>query len=211
MLKIRLLALLVAAALIVGVRSVSASPSLISTGAPAPDSQPSPTATSSAWNIAGTIQQMNGEFWTLQGFVFRVTAATRIDGDVPSIGTFAAAQGTVGADGTWLATVIKVGSAATPTTTPPPTATALPTATPPPSPLPSPSPTSTATAVPRPPAVVIAPVSTSANQESSENDDRNGENGDQGPSHPPKPAHPANAGKKASHGHGNGNGHGHDD
>ena len=69
-------------------------------------------AAASDWNISGQIQQMNGQFWMIQGFSVRVTDATRVTGALPTVGTFARAQGTVGSDGTWQATSIQVGDAA---------------------------------------------------------------------------------------------------
>lgn len=130
----------------------------------------SPTAESSAaraipyvtttdrepWEIVGSIQQMNGEFWTVEGFVFRVTSATRAEGEVPSIGTIVRAKGIVQPDGTWLATEILIGNAATtpdapmPTPTQPPTATAEPTSTATPNPTDTPIPLPTRTATPKP-------------------------------------------------------------
>ncbi len=69
-------------------------------------------AAASDWNISGQIQQMNGQFWLIQGFSVRVTDATSVTGALPTVGTFARAQGTVGSDGTWQATSIQVGDAA---------------------------------------------------------------------------------------------------
>jgi hypothetical protein len=105
-------------------------------------------ASTSDWSIGGTLQQINGEFWTVQGFVFRVTSSTQIDGDLPSIGTDVQAEGTVEADGTWLATHIQIQPATTATPVPTDTATPTPltTATSPPTVPPSPVPTQ-----PRPP------------------------------------------------------------
>jgi len=81
-----------------------------------------PTASPAPWNIAGTIQQMNGQFWEIQGFAVRVTPSTRVTGDVPSVGVYARAVGTVDSAGTWTATQVWVGQAATePTSTPVPT------------------------------------------------------------------------------------------
>src|SRR5258708_13947847 len=74
-------------------------------GAPA-HAQPSlalPSAeqsTSSDWNISGDIQQMNGQFWMVQGFLVKVTDATHASGDVPSIGVSASATGIVLGAGT---------------------------------------------------------------------------------------------------------------
>lgn len=84
-----------------------------------------------SWNIAGTIQAMNGEFWNVQGFAIRVTADTRITGDLPTIGSYVRAAGVVQADGTWLTTDLQVGrdsATATPTSAPTDTSTATPTA-----------------------------------------------------------------------------------
>ena len=82
------------------------------------------------WNIAGTIQAMNGEFWNVQGFAIRVTSDTRIIGDLPTIGEYVQASGVVQSDGTWLATDLHIGHdspTATPTSQPSNTSTATPT------------------------------------------------------------------------------------
>lgn len=108
-----------------------------------------PTSTpdsTSPWDISGTIQQMNGEFWEIQGFAIRVSNATEVTGDVPSNGVFVRAQGTVDSDGIWQAGRIWVGSATTPVATNP-TDTTLPT-TPTASATATPSPTATATPKP---------------------------------------------------------------
>ena len=105
----------------------------------------------SPWDISGTIQQMNGEFWEIQGFAIRVTSTTEVTGDVPSNGVFVRAQGTVDSDGIWQAGRVWVGSATTPVATNP-TDTTLPaaamasaTATPTPSASATVSPTASAT------------------------------------------------------------------
>ena len=108
-----------------------------------------PTSTpdsTSPWDISGTIQQMNGEFWEIQGFAIRVTSSTEVTGDVPSNGVFVRAQGTVDSDGIWQAGRVWVGSATTPVATSP-TDTTLP-ATPTASATATPSPTATATPKP---------------------------------------------------------------
>ncbi len=121
--------------LIVGSQAVFASSSnaSLATTAAAPTTSPDRN-----WSISGTIQAMNGEFWNIQGFAIRVTSVTHISGDLPTIGSFVRAQGTVQPDGTWLATDVHIGSdslSATPTSvptstsTPTPTPTAQPTAT----------------------------------------------------------------------------------
>jgi hypothetical protein len=115
------------------------------------------------WNVAGTIEQMNGEFWNVQGFVFRVTAATKVRGDVPSVGTYASATGIVLPDGSWQATAVTVGQApatpagsATPSVTDTPIA-PTPTSTPVPTTLPPASPTVTVPSSPPTPAPVARP------------------------------------------------------
>ncbi|MGH2460188.1 MAG: DUF5666 domain-containing protein [Chloroflexota bacterium] len=85
-----------------------------------------------SWNIAGTIQAMNGEFWNVQGFAILVTDDTQITGDLPTVGSYVRAGGVVQSDGTWLTTNLHVGQAsgtATPTAAPTDTSTPLPTAT----------------------------------------------------------------------------------
>lgn len=118
--------------------------------APETTSASTPAATPGDWSIAGTIEQMNGEFWDVQGFVFRVTDATGVTGDVPAVGGDASATGTVLPDGTWQATAITVGQSAssspTPTASPTDTATSIPTAVP--------TDVSTATAVPPTPSAL---------------------------------------------------------
>jgi len=137
--------LLVAAGLIVvGIHRVSASP------APTPTVPMTMTPVvqiddaAKTWHVAGTIQMMNGQFWDVQGFVIQVTDTTKIDGDLPSIGTNVDAKGVVESDGTWLATSIVVGQTvpATPSTTPSTTATPQNTSTP----FPTATATATATA-----------------------------------------------------------------
>lgn len=127
------------------------------------------TATSTPvgqWNVAGQIEQMNGEYWNVQGFVFRVTASTSVQGDVPSVGVYASATGTVLPDGSWLATAVVVGHGAPSTTTPTETPTSTPTVSPTPTVAPShtplPMPTATATTTP-----VLAAATPSSDDESS--------------------------------------------
>ncbi len=99
-----------------------------------------PTATGRAdapWSLDGAIQAMNGQFWTVQGFVIRVTVDTRIDSATPlAIGDQIHASGIVQSDGTWLATHIWTGRVeqpssptSSPTATPTPLGTSTPTAT----------------------------------------------------------------------------------
>jgi hypothetical protein len=104
---------------------------------------------SNAWDISGTIQQMTGQSWAVQGFIFEVTPATKVSGDVPSIGTFVHALGTAGPDGTWVATDVSVGSAAvsSPMTQPAATSTPFP-ASPPVATTAPPTPTAQLTATP---------------------------------------------------------------
>lgn len=116
-----------------------------------------PTSTpdsASPWDISGRIQQMNGEFWEIQGFAIRVSNATEVTGDVPSNGVFVRAQGTVDSEGIWQAGRVWVGSATTPVATNPtettvPTGpTAAATLTPTPSPTVSATPEPLATSTP---------------------------------------------------------------
>ncbi|HLZ07664.1 MAG TPA: DUF5666 domain-containing protein, partial [Chloroflexota bacterium] len=99
------------------------------------------SATSNDWSISGRIQEMNGNFWLVQGFSIRVNDNTQISGVIPTVGTFAMAEGIVQPDSTWLATQIQVtdheeltptptatGAVAAPNT-PTPTSTATATAT----------------------------------------------------------------------------------
>jgi hypothetical protein len=138
--KIHLITLIATLSVIVGLRSVlAASPHAAST---------------SDWSIGGTLQQINGEFWTVQGFVFRVTSSTQIDGDLPSIGTEVQAEGTVEADGTWLATHIQIQPLTT--STPAPTEAAAPTPLATATPLPTAPPTPVLTQ-PRPPVPPVQP------------------------------------------------------
>jgi len=192
MFKTRILLVLAALGLIVGVRAELGARSGVPAHAQPALALASPRPTgSSDWDIAGEIQEVNGEFWTLQGFVIKLTDATRVDGDVPSIGTVAQARGIVLEDGTWLATEIHVGSATTPTpvllataTAVPPTATDSPV---PPTVIP-PSPTPTAAQVP------TAPVSVSDSDDGeNQNVTADASDGQEGspraqPS-PPKPGH----------------------
>ncbi len=187
--KRRLLTVLAIVVLIGGARLANVGPaaardpaSLSSVVDPAPD-----------WDIAGTIQQINGEFWTIEGFVVRVTVETQVVGDVPTIGTFARAQGIVVADGTWLATSIQVGSATTPTPGPVPTAT----------PIPGPhaeTPTATPSPAPTPPTATPIPVTMRAADDGDRDDDRDaGEKGGKANRGPKAPKdHPA----PGRHGHG---------
>lgn len=120
--------------LLVGVSTAMASPGSSVRESPA-GATATPTATArpaSDWHIDGAIQAMNGEFWTVQGFVFRVTNSTRIDSSTPLvIGAQIHASGVVQSDGTWLATHVwtdRSGQSATPTATVPATSTATATA-----------------------------------------------------------------------------------
>jgi hypothetical protein len=128
------------------VLAVTATPRLSATGTPGGD-----------WDVAGMIEQMNGEFWDVQGFVFRVTAATKVQGDVPSVGTYATASGVVLADGTWQATVVTVGRGqVAPISSAGPSATDAPTLTNTPTPPPTNTPIPTRRSV-VPPSVVVTP------------------------------------------------------
>jgi hypothetical protein len=107
------------------------------------------------WNISGTLQALNGQFWDVQGFTFRVNANTKVSGDTPSIGDFVSAEGVVLPDGSWLATAVRLRRANTPTatstSTPVSSTTNTPTQTPTNSPTnqtPTNTPTNTPTATP---------------------------------------------------------------
>lgn len=112
--RARLLAAAAIIALAIGINAIEAMlepPSATKTSAALAASDEA-IDTDAPWEILGQIQQMNGQFWTVEGFVFRVTSATKAEGDVPSIGTKVRATGIVQPDGTWLATEIRIGSAA---------------------------------------------------------------------------------------------------
>src|SRR5579859_6241700 len=104
--RAHLLAILLVGGLVVGATVARAAPVIDRASAGSASAEPAAT-TSSNLTISVTLQQLSGDFWTVQGFVFRVTSATTINGDVPTIGTFVSAQGTVQSDGTWLATSIQ--------------------------------------------------------------------------------------------------------
>ncbi|HVC32254.1 MAG TPA: DUF5666 domain-containing protein [Chloroflexota bacterium] len=119
--------ILAVALLVVGAQAVFAS----ADSAPTRALAITPTAATQGqdWNIDGTIQAMNGEFWNIQGFAVRVDSTTPISGDLPAIGSYVQASGTVQADGTWLVKDLRVGhGSAAPTSTA--TSTAMPTDTP---------------------------------------------------------------------------------
>lgn len=122
-------AILVAAAVMVGGQAVLASSDAIETPLPTPARS---VPAQNDWHVSGTIQAMNGEFWTIDGQVIRVTSSTRVSGDVPVVGSYANATGTVLSDGTWQASELRIGRStagaesgpagpAVPTPIPPPT------------------------------------------------------------------------------------------
>lgn len=124
--RLTVYAVLAAALLVVGAHTVTAA-----ADPPMARATPLPTPTDREWSLSGPIQSMNGEFWSVQGFVIRVTGSTQIIGDLPSIGSVVSARGTVLADGTWLATELRIGQATpTPSPTPFPTVIPSPTASP---------------------------------------------------------------------------------
>jgi hypothetical protein len=134
---IAVLGVVAGAALVIGAATAAASPDRVPTPtAAAPTS--TPTALSdSQWHIGGVIQAINGQFWTVAGFVVRVNSQTRIESSEPlSTGVAIQVWGIVEPDGTWQATLIRLDSPDTPT----PTSTPTPSATP--------TPTNTATATP---------------------------------------------------------------
>jgi hypothetical protein len=206
-------------ALLVGVRLATHSSALAQVTAVAA----TPATPTSDWDITGQIQEMNGQFWDIQGFVVKVTASTSVVGVVPSVGEYASATGTVAPDGTWLASAIQVGDtlASIPTATTTPTNTAVPTATPTatststaqPTATPSavpPTPTSTArdsdadddaTATPRPPARVEADPKPKVGP-----DDQDDHKDKAPPPTPPRPKHPGKNDKPSDDGK-----RGHDD
>ena len=145
---------LLAIALLVGVTTAMASPGPALFTESEPTSTSAPTTTpvpNEPWQLDGTIQAMNGQFWTVQGFVIRVTDATRIDSSVPLvIGTQIHAVGTIASDATWLATHIWTDRDATTST---PTATTTPMNTPTATPIDTTTSTSTATATATPTAI----------------------------------------------------------
>lgn len=118
----------IAVALVVGISTAMASPGpgLLSDSTPTSTATPTATARADApWTIEGTIQAMNGQFWTVQGFVIRVTADTQIDSSSPlAIGDRIHASGIVQPDGTWLATHVWTDNGRQPT---PPASTQTPT------------------------------------------------------------------------------------
>src|SRR5579884_2938014 len=92
-------AVLAAGVLMVGSQAVLASGDAI-------EAPPPPTTRALAtrdWHVSGTIQAMNGEFWTIQGQVIRVTSSTRVRGEIPVVGSVADATGEILPDGTWQA------------------------------------------------------------------------------------------------------------
>jgi hypothetical protein len=102
------------------------------------------------WSISGTLQSINGQTWTVQGFVFNVNAATKLLGSAPAIGDFVSAEGIVLADGSWLALAVRIGRRVTPTPTSTSTPATSPTSTPSPTPTNTPDTTPTNTPVTTP-------------------------------------------------------------
>jgi hypothetical protein len=175
------------------------------------------------WSITGQIQEMNGTFWVIQGFSIQVNDDTRISGVVPTVGNFAAAEGIVQSDGTWLAKRIRVSDRDdfTPTPVESPSATAAPTDTATNTPTPTSTEvgtvpdTATPTATAIPPTSTFTPTSvvTATPTKVRDPDDRNGdENNDKDDrdddddrgdkSGPPPHPNPDNNGKHLGVGHG---------
>lgn len=94
---------------VLGYHTVGASPIIPFVATPTPAAA-TMSQMDKNWNLSGTIQEMNGEFWDIQGFVVQVTTSTHISGVVPSVGSYVHATGVVQPDGTWLATVIHIGN-----------------------------------------------------------------------------------------------------
>jgi hypothetical protein len=101
--------------------------------ASAPVTPPQATVTTGSqhadWEISGTLQAMNGQFWIVQGFAIRVVDSTTVSGGIPTVGEIVSASGIVLPDGTWVAKLVTVGSTATATATGTPTSTTTPLAT----------------------------------------------------------------------------------
>jgi hypothetical protein len=174
---------------------------------------------SSDWSISGQIQEMNGNFWVIQGFSIRVNDDTRVSGVIPTIGAFAAAEGIVQADATWLATRIRVSdrddftptpvdtatvtatSSETVTSTPTPTSTTTVVGTVSQTPTPTPTPTSTRVAT-------STKVSDDDDQnddgDRNDNEDTDDNDGKTDKSAKPPHTHSENNGKHLGNGHGNG-------
>lgn len=183
--RIAFYAILAVAGLIVGAQVVFASTDSAVKAAPsAPILTATPTVEANrAWNIAGTIQAMNGEFWNVQGFAVRVDSTTRIIGDLPSIGSYVEAKGTVQSDGTWLATELHVGHA---NAVPAETATGTPV---PEHSLPTAIQTATVTSTATPTAtstttVTVAPEVVPSSEDAETRSDSQGENAASSPHHP---------------------------
>src|SRR5258708_1643167 len=77
------LILIVLVALALGARGALA--------APAPTGDSTTSAQSglprSDWEISGTIEAMNGQFWNIQGFSIRVNDTTAVTGGIPTVGS----------------------------------------------------------------------------------------------------------------------------
>jgi hypothetical protein len=101
--------------------------------APAPVTPPQATVITGSqhadWEISGTLQSMNGQFWNVQGFAIRVVDTTTVSGGIPTIGENVSASGVVLPDGTWVAKRVTVGPTATASATGTPTPTTTPLAT----------------------------------------------------------------------------------
>ena len=190
---------------------------------------PLDSAPSSDWNISGRIQEMNGNFWVIQGFSIRVNDDTRVSGIIPTVGAFAAAEGIVQPDATWLATRIRVSDqeitstpvnspTATPTehgtvpNTATPTATATATGTIPNTPTPTMTPTPTATEPTRTATPTRVATATEVSESEDENDDDDRDDTGDKDDKSAKPPHPTpvNHGKHLGHGHSHSN-HGDND
>jgi len=172
---------------------------------------------SSDWSISGQIQEMNGNFWVIQGFSIRVNDDTRVSGVIPTIGAFAAAEGIVQTDATWLATRIRVSDRDDFTPTPVDSATA--TATSSETVTSTPTPTTTVVGTfSQTPTLTTTPTSTrvATSTKVSDDDDQNDDgdrndnednddnDGKTDKSGKPPHTHSENNGKHLGNGHGNG-------
>src|SRR5579884_287224 len=191
----------------VGISTAMASPGPGLLSDSTPTSTPTPTVVARAaapWSIEGTIQAMNGQFWTVQGFVIRVTEDTRIDSTAPlTIGSQIHASGVVQPDGTWLTTHVWTDRDHQPappasTQTPTPTATGVAPATQTAAPTATPTFTTTPT-----PTVTVTPTGTRADADDIRTSDADeAEDADVAP-----PGHEVARGNRHHHPHGKARGH----
>ncbi len=99
-------AVLAAGVLMVGSQAVLASGDTVEAPSPVPATRAPATRD---WHVSGTIQAMNGEFWTIRGQVIRVASSTRVRGEIPVVGSVADATGEILPDGTWQANDVQIG------------------------------------------------------------------------------------------------------